>query len=87
MAATEPLQIKCYFRDRGLQCGSGLLYNSVTGEAELLEGTSVYCPACEGKGYIMTKAGRDLLEFLQRFGRSQLRDIVDELFEEREQHG
>jgi Tryptophan RNA-binding attenuator protein inhibitory protein len=81
---TEPLMTKCFYREKGLVCGSGLLFNSVTLEPELLEGTSVYCPACEGRGVIPTNKGRELLAFLEKFGRPFLRDIVDELFEERE---
>jgi hypothetical protein len=79
----EPLMIKCLYRADGIQCGSGMLYNSVTLKPILLEGTSVYCPACEGKGMLLTHEGRDILALLEKFGRSQLRDIVDELFEER----
>lgn len=79
---SEPLMIKCLYRVNGIQCGSGMLYDS-NGQAILLEGTSVYCPACEGKGMLLTREGRDVLALLEKFGRSQLRDIVDELFEER----
>ena len=76
--------LKCLYRADGLVCGSGMLYNSATADPILLEGTSVYCPACEGKGMILTREGRDVLALLGKFGRSQLRDIVDELFEERD---
>ena len=71
-------------RENLIHCESGLLYETLTGNAVLLEGTSVYCPACEGKGMIPTAKGKELLDFLEKFGRSYLRDIVDELFEERE---
>jgi len=67
----------------GVQCGSGLLYHTDLSPV-LLEGTSVYCPACEGKGVILTERGRDLLAFLLNFARPTLRDIVEEVFEERE---
>jgi hypothetical protein len=79
----EHLMVKCQYRADGIQCGAGLLYNSVNLEPVLLEGTGVYCPACEGRGAILTSKGREFLEFLSKFGRDQLRDIVDELFEER----
>ena len=81
---TEPLATKCFYRDNGIHCESGLLYETVTGNAILLEGTSVYCPACEGKGMLLTNKGRELLAFLEMFGRPFLRDIVDEVFGERE---
>lgn len=80
----EPLMTKCCYRERGIHCESGLLYETVSGNAVLLEGTSVYCPACEGKGMLISRSGRDLLAFLKKFGRSDLRDIVDEALEERE---
>lgn len=79
------LMIRCHYRAEGIECAGGTLQNSVTQEPILLEGTGVYCPACEGKGMIPTALGRELLAFFQKFGRPQLRDIVDELFEEREQ--
>ena len=78
----EPLMVKCMYREDGIRCGSGLLHNSVTGEPLLLEGTSVYCPACGGKGMIPTDRGRELLAFFEKFGWLQLRDIVNELFRE-----
>lgn len=81
----EPLATKCHYRENGIQCGSGLLYDSVTGDAVLLEGTNLKCPVCEGKGMILSNKGREFLAFLEMFGRPFLRDIVDELFEEREQ--
>lgn len=83
---TEALMVKCHYRENGIVCSGGTLWDSVTMEPHLLEGTSVYCPACNGKGMIPTASGRAMLDFLGRFARPQLRDIVDELFEEREQH-
>ena len=73
---------KCFYRENDVYCASGLLFY-VNGNGALLDGTTVNCPACEGKGMIPTAKGRELLAFLAKFGRSQLRDIVDELFEER----
>jgi hypothetical protein len=73
--------MKCLYRADGLVCGSGMLYNSVTLEPILLEGTSVYCPACEGRGMLITSEGRDILALLEKFGRSQLRDIIEEILE------
>jgi hypothetical protein len=75
------LMMKCLYRADGLVCGSGMLFNSVTLEPILLEGTSVYCPACEGKGMLLTSEGRDVLALLEKFGRSQLRDIIEEILE------
>jgi hypothetical protein len=63
----DPLMIKCLYRADGIQCGSGLLYDSVTFDPVTLEGSAVNCPACEGKGVLLTPAGRELLRFLQLF--------------------
>lgn len=84
MNTPEPLASKCFYRENGIHCESGLLYETTTGDAVLLEGTSVYCPVCEGKGMILTNKGRELLAFLELFGRPFLRDVVDEAIEERE---
>jgi hypothetical protein len=79
----EPLATKCFYREKGVECESGFLFHSPSGEAVLLEGTGVYCPACDGKGMILTNKGRELLAFLEKFGRPFLRDIMDEISEER----
>lgn len=80
------LATKCFYRERDVHCDNGLLYSSVIEKGYykpvLLEGTGVYCPACEGKGMIPTAKGRELLAFLAKFGGSQLRDIMVELFNE-----
>jgi hypothetical protein len=85
MLQSEGYMVNCKYREQDIHCESGLLYH-INGDAVLLEGTSVYCPACEGKGAILTDKGRELLEFLMKFGRPLLRDIIDEVFEERERH-
>jgi hypothetical protein len=82
MPPSEPLATKCFYRENDIHCESGLLYHA-NEDAVLLEGTSVYCPICEGKGMILTNKGRELLAFLEMFGRPFLRDIVDEAIEER----
>ena len=51
-----------------------------------VEGEQVTCSACDGKSHILTPDGKQLLVFLETFGRPLLRDLVDELFEERAQH-
>ena len=84
MNIPEPLATRCTYRENGIVCESGLLYHIPSGDPVLLEGTSVYCPACDGKGMIMTNKGREFLAFLEKFGRPFLRDIVDEIMEERE---
>jgi len=60
--------------------------DGVISEPELLEGTPLQCPMCEGKGQLLTSRGRELLIFMDVFARPLLRDLVDELFEERKQH-
>jgi hypothetical protein len=55
-------------------------------EAVTLEGMPLHCPKCEGKGMLLTNKGRELLAFLEVFGRPFLRDLVDEFHEERDQH-
>jgi len=80
----ESLTIKCYYRTAGVRCEDGMLFHADNGEPATLEGTGVCCPACEGKGTLLTDKGRDLLQFLTKFARPVLHDIVEELFEERE---
>jgi len=81
----------------GVHCDGGLLYryrrpdhgidtDGIISEPEKLGGFHLHCPACEGKGMLLTSRGRELLTFLDVFARPLLRDLVDELFAEREQH-
>jgi hypothetical protein len=81
----------------GVFCQNGFLYkwrrpdrgidtDGVIAEAELLEGLPLQCPLCEGKGMLLTSRGRETLAFIDVFARPLLRDLVDELFEERKRH-
>jgi hypothetical protein len=70
---------KCFYRENGVHCEGGLLVTTnvtaipsgIHQAAVLLEGTGVYCPACEGKGVIPTAKGRELLTFLAKFGKER----------------
>jgi len=81
----------------GVYCLNGFLHkfrrddhgidtDGVISEPQMLEGVPLQCPACEGKGVLLTGRGRELLTFLDVFARPLLRDLVDELFEERSQY-
>jgi hypothetical protein len=95
--SSEPLAQRCCYMLAGVYCQNGLLYryrrpdqgvdtDGVIAEAELLEGVPLQCPLCEGKAMLLTNKGRELLAFMEVFGRPFLRDLVDEFHEEREQH-
>jgi len=60
--------------------------DDVIAELVRVEGMPVECPACEGKGVILTEHGKSMLAFLDVFARPFLRDLIDELFEERKQN-
>lgn len=85
-----------YMAAEGVFCMNGYLYQYRKPDQSLdtdgtladpvkLEGFPLQCPACEGKAAILTERGKETLTFLQVFARPFLREIVDELFEEREQ--
>jgi len=88
----------CHFmQGDGIHCYQGTLMkfrkfdgdpnlDGVIAEPVKLEGLPLQCPACDGRGVILTERGRELMVFLGTFARPVLRDLVDELFEEREQH-
>jgi hypothetical protein len=69
-----------------MQPGMELDANGIGAKAAQIDGERIQCPACEGKGMLLSDKGRELLVFLEVFARPFLRDLVDELFEEREQH-
>jgi hypothetical protein len=95
LESKTPLCTPCFFRADGVFCSDGYLFYSqpLPGNPDvvefprvMVEGEPVSCSACDGKGHILTPDGKQLLVFMQTFGRPVLRDLVDELFEEREHH-
>lgn len=76
---------KCLYRQAGVFCSGGYLYHADTVSPAIVDEGMIQCPACEGKGAILTDTGREMLTFLGVFARPMLRDLVNELFEEREQ--
>lgn len=93
ISSSEPLVHKCHYHAAGAFCQNGFLYKYATpntegilAEAVRLEGMPLQCPTCEGKGMLLTDRGREMLAFMDVFARPFLRDLIDELFEERKQH-
>lgn len=101
MTSSFNLVTPCFFRADGVMCVDGDLCYSMPASKEVspgvfqpmdrpprvtVEGETVTCSVCEGKGVILTPEGKQLLMFLETFARPMMRDLVDELFEEREQH-
>jgi hypothetical protein len=74
------------FLHRFRRADQGVDTDGVISEPELLEGSPLQCPMCEGKGQLLTSRGRETLVFIDVFARPLLRDLVDELFEERRRH-
>lgn len=72
---------KCFFRADGVMCNDGMLTYSSSLKNVSVEGEPVTCPACEGKGMLLTSSGKELLLFLEVFARPLLRDLVDEALE------
>jgi len=80
---TEKFATKCFYRENGLHCESGLLYHSDSDNAALLEGTMMHCPACEGKGVILTDLAKEFITFLQTQGRPFIYELVTEILEDK----
>lgn len=88
-SSSEPLTQVCTYREAGAFCSEGFLYRydgvgQYSAVPVKVEDQPLQCPKCEGKGHQLTSAGRQLLLFLNVFARPMLRDLVDELFEERQ---
>ncbi len=61
---------RCYFRSDGVFCQEGRLrFLREPYAMYMVEGEEVECPACQGKGLVLTSTGKDLLEFLKIFGK------------------
>jgi len=93
------LVVPChYYSQGGYHCVEGHLYRYVhpdhsmdlEGEkagviAELVreEGFPIQCPACEGKGVLLTRLGRQTIQFLQTYAYPMLREMVQDIMEEK----
>lgn len=76
------LSVPCSYRVEGMHCAGGILCKpegeTVADEAFQIEGQPVLCPACEGRGRILTRKGEDMLIFFQTF----LRPVVNQMVED-----
>lgn len=92
ISASNNLSNPCHYRGGGARCIDGKLYHpeidnvlAADGFAYpkpvLLEGFPVPCPACEGKGRILTPAGKELFIYCQTFLRPLIFEMVEEAVE------
>ena len=81
---TEKFATKCCYIMGGLQCDNGLLYHVSTGDPALLEGASLQCPTCDGRGVVLTPLGKEFVCFLQTHGRPYLRELIQDIMEEQQ---
>lgn len=91
----DRLVTTCHFHDRdGIHCCQGMLHkyrlpdqgidtDGVISEPVKMEGFPLQCPACEGKGAILTERGRETMVFLQTFAYPMLRGMVQDIMEEK----
>jgi len=93
------LVVPChYYSHGGYHCVEGHLFKYVhpdhsmdlEGEkagviAEVVreEGVPIQCPACEGKGVLLTRLGRQTIQFLQTYAYPMLRGMVQNIMEEK----
>ncbi len=54
----------------------------VISEPVKMEGFPLQCPACEGKGVILTERGRETVQFLQTYAYPIIREMVQDIMEE-----
>jgi hypothetical protein len=95
----DRLVTTCHYNDRdGIHCCQGMLHKyihpdqsmdfegekaGVISEPVKMEGFPLQCPACEGKGAILTERGRETMVFLQTFAYPMLRGMVQDIMEEK----
>jgi hypothetical protein len=82
-----------YYGQEGTHCCQGMLHkyrlpdqgidtDGVISEPVKMEGFPLQCPACDGKGAILTERGRETVLFLQTFAYPILRGMVQDIMEE-----
>lgn len=83
-----------YHGQEGTHCCQGFLHkfrlpdqgvdtDGVISEPVKMEGFPLQCPACEGKGAILTERGRETMVFLQTYAYPMLREMVQDIMEEK----
>ena len=80
-------ETRCNYRADGMYCWRGNLYiirldNEERADPATVEGVPVKCPACKGKDYILTPAGKELVEMLWRHLEPKIVELIDEFRKE-----
>jgi len=83
MNEISQFEVACKYRDGKMYCSGGHLYvlepdNSMATLAVMDDGP-IRCPACDGKGYILTPAGEQLIDMIWRHTERRVTDLVHEL--------
>jgi len=95
-AAELRLVTPCHYNQGdGIHCYNGMLMryflpmreDGCIAEPVKLEGLPLQCPACEGKGVILTEHGREMVQFLQTFAYPMLREMVQDIIDEERKNG
>lgn len=98
-AQDQRLVTPCFFNQGdGIHCFQGHLYRNrkfdggidldgVIAEPVKLEGLPLQCPACEGKGVILTDHGREMIQFLQTYAYPMLREMVQDILDDERKNG
>ncbi len=79
MNLISEFETPCRFYDSSGYCDHGVLYDARTQEMCRLEGTPIYCHACDGTGYILTKVGEQLMDMIWRRLERKVYDAVREV--------
>jgi len=83
-------ETRCTYRSEKMYCWRGNLYVARADDDEAadradpatVEGVPVKCPACKGKDYILTPAGKELVEMLWRHLEPRIVELIDEFRKE-----
>jgi hypothetical protein len=63
--------------------GEDAMWETISFQRVLVEGVPVPCPACEGKGIILTDHGKDLLAFFEKFLRPRVHEMCGNYLDEK----
>jgi hypothetical protein len=73
MNEISQFEVPCRYREEGMYCSDGHIYVMEPGSSMAslgkfgCGGDPVPCPACGGTGFVLTPAGKQLVEMMKRY--------------------
>jgi hypothetical protein len=65
-------------------CDGGIVYDAHTHKMAMVDESPVFCPVCEGQGYILTKLGEQFVDMIWRRLQAKMYSAIREAIDRRD---